>query len=351
MSLPMHVVHVNFAKNFRGGERQTLNLMQELVGHGIKQSLVCRPDGELAQRAIAAGISVIPVGHPAIGHLGIPPCTLTHVHEARGAYWAGLEALFRNTPYLITRRIPNPVSTGIATRSVYRHADAVVAVSADIARHLQHQIGRPPRVILDGPTQLVVDAIELAQIKQRCGTGPVIGHVGALQDHHKGQSVLIAAFQQLAETIPNARLLLVGHGPDLPLFKKLSKDDPRIIFAGFQDEVGAWLAAMDLFVFPSREEGLGSSVLDAMLLGIPVIAANVGGLPELIGSNERGWLVSGHDPTVWATAMHDALSNTEQTQQFIHAGRKFAQSTSSAAMAIAYLAIYQQIRDRKAALT
>ena len=108
---------------------------------------------------------------------------------------------------------------------------------------------------------------------------------------------------------------------------------------------------MDLFVFPSREEGLGSSVLDAMLLGVPVIAANVGGLPELIGSNERGWLVSGHDPSTWATTMRDALSNTEQAQRFIDAGRKFAQSTSSAAMATAYLAIYQQIRARKAALT
>lgn len=347
----MHVVHVNFAKSFRGGERQTLNLMQELVSHGITQSLVCRPHGELAQRARSAGISLIPVMHPVVGHLGMPPCTLIHVHEARGAYWAGLEALFRNTPYLITRRIPNPVSTGIATRSVYRHANAVVAVSADIALRLQRQIGRPPQVILDGSTQLVVDAHKFEQIKQRCGKGPVIGHIGALQDHHKGQSVLIAAFQKLAENIPDARLLLVGHGPDLPLFKKLSNDDPRIIFAGFQDEVGAWLAAMDLFVFPSREEGLGSSVLDAMLLGVPVIAAHVGGLPELIGSNERGWLVSGHDPIVWATAMRDALYSTEQKQRYIDAGKFFAQSTSNAAMATAYLTIYQQICDRKAALT
>lgn len=349
MSLPVHVLHVNFAKGFRGGERQTLNLMQGLLVHGITQSLVCRPGSELAERAAAAGMAIVPVKHPLMGHVTVPPASLIHVHEARAAYWAGLEALFRKTPYLITRRIPNPVSTGVATRSVYRYADAVVAVSMDVAHQLQQQINRQPQVIFDSCSAFTVDNMQLARIRQRCGTGPVIGHIGALQDHHKGQSVLIAAFHELVKRLPDARLLLVGGGPDQALFERMAQGDLRIIFAGFQSNIGAWLAAMDVFVFPSREEGLGSSVLDAMLLGVPVIASDVGGLPELIGRDERGWLVSGHDHLVWAQAIDRVLHSLPQHQDRLNAALKFAKENDIAGMTTQYLAKYRTISNSTAA--
>ena len=343
MSTPLRIGHVNFAKGFRGGERQTLSLMQALQSHCVEQWLICRPGGELSRRASAAGLSVCPVRHPAVGHIGVPAVSLIHAHEARGGYWAGLEALYRKTPYLITRRIPNPVSTGFATQLMYRHAAAVVAVSADVANALQRQIHRQPSVILDGCMPLPANDQLLMQIRQLCGRGPVIGHVGAMHDHHKGQSVLIAAFQQFVKTQPDARLLLVGDGPDLPRFKQLANDDPRIVFAGFQEDVGSWLAAIDLFVFPSREEGLGSSVLDAMLLGIPVIAAKVGGLPELIGDDQRGWLVEGHDPAIWCKKIAEVFSNPSQKKHRSEMALQFASANNVEAMASAYLNCYRRI--------
>lgn len=349
MSSPLHVLHVNFAKGFRGGERQTLSLMQGLHSHGVSQSLVCRSNCELAPRGVEAGLKVYPVRHPLLGHAGVPPATLIHVHEARGGYWAGIEAVLRKTPYLITRRISHPVSSGIATRLLYRHAAAVIGVSAYVSKQLQRQIGRQPGVILDGCLPLSVDDHQLSSIKLRCGSGPVIGHIGALQDSDKGQSVLIAAFQKLVLMYPDARLVLVGDGPDSLRLKQQANGDSRIIFAGFQNDVGAWLAAMDLFVFPSRKEGLGSSVLDAMLLAIPVIASDVGGLPELIGKQERGWLVSGHDPEVWCRAINEVLLDTTQKKQRIAAAKAFSKGNSVASMATDYLNIYREIQDSRAA--
>lgn len=343
MSTSLDVLHVNFAKGFRGGERQTLNLMLGLLSKGMSQALVCRRGSELALRAKAEGLTIVPVSHPLSGHLSVPPARLIHVHEARGGYWAGIETLLRKTPYLITRRIPNPVSTNAVTLALYRHAGAVVAVSANVANGLKQLAYRKPAIILDGCMPLPVNDQLSAKIRQRCGHGPIIGHVGALQDHHKGQSVLIAAFQKLVKTTPHARLLLIGNGPDFSRFKQLANDDPAIIFAGFQEDVGSWLAAMDLFVFPSREEGLGSSVLDAMLLGIPVIAAKIGGLPELIGNDARGWLVEGHEPAIWCKKIVQVLSDPSQQKLRAEEALKFAIANNIEAMASAYLKYYSQI--------
>ena len=156
-------------------------------------------------------------------------------------------------------------------------------MSQDVSRHLSNQTGLAVQTILSSATAYSANPDLVREIRQKLGGYPVIGHIGALHDHHKGQSVLIEAFHALLADYPEARLLLVGDGPDRARFESLAKGDKRIVFAGYQQEVGSWIAAMDAFCFPSREEGLGSSVLDAMALGVPVVASTVGGLPELIG--------------------------------------------------------------------
>jgi glycosyltransferase involved in cell wall biosynthesis len=142
---------------------------------------------------------------------------------------------------------------------------------------------------------------------------------------------------------PQARLLLVGEGPDRTHFESLAKGDKRIVFAGFQREVGSWIAAMDVFCFPSREEGLGSSVLDAMALGIPVVASAVGGLPELIGHDERGFLVGDHVPGNWSRSIMRILNDVAARKLRIGAARQFAGANGVAAMTKKYFGLYGDI--------
>lgn len=339
----IHIEHVNFAKGFRGGERQTLNLMEGLAALGVPQNLVCRPESELRKRAERIGIPTWQVSHPLFGHLTAPRANIVHVHEARGAYWAAIEHLLRGTPYLITRRIPNPVSGNPMNKLVYKRAAALIGVSLDVAARLEEQTGHGVDTILDSCTVHAADSERTSAIRYELGGGPIIGHVGALHDHHKGQSILIAAFRILTETFPHARLLLLGDGPDKGEFQRQARNDPRVVFAGFQHDVGSWIAAMDVFAFPSREEGLGSSVLDAMMLGVPVVTSAVGGLPELIGTQQRGLMVESVDPLGWASAIRRMLDDVPLRDCLRAAALRFALTHDIAAMTARYVDLYEQI--------
>lgn len=339
----MRITHVNFARGFRGGERQTLNLIEGLAGLGLEQTLVCRSGAELKKRVASLNITVKEVPHPLLGHAGSTHADIIHVHEARGAYWAAIERTLRDTPYIITRRIPNPISDSFATASVYRHADRLLGVSQDVASRLSKQTGLPVKAILSSTSTLPANSDRVREIRQKFGSGPIIGHVGALHDHHKGQSVLIQAFQRLLNDFPEAQLLLVGEGPDRSQFEALANGDSRIHFAGFQEDVGSWIAAMDLFCFPSREEGLGSTVLDAMALRVPVVAAMVDGLPELIGDNERGLGVADHDPATWEQSIRRMFGNDAIRTQRVDAANRFAMENGIDAMTKSYLAVYESV--------
>lgn len=340
----MHVVHVNFARGFRGGERQTLNLIHGLSGLGCRQTLICRPSSELMQRAQEeTDANVVATPHPLLGHFGPLRADLIHVHEARGAYWAWMQHRLRGTPYLITRRVTNPISAGWLTRTVYRQATVLVGVSSDVARRLAEQTGRKVEVVLDSCVRRSRDTAVRQAMREQLGGTPIIGHVGALHDEVKGQSTLIAAFKTLTRMWPNARLVFVGDGPDRERFQALADGDNRIVFAGQQRDVTAWLAAMDVFAFPSRAEALGSSVLDAMMLEIPVVASTAGGLPELTGRNERGLSVDGDDPAGWADAIRRMVEDDSFRQPLVQAAREFALTTDIEASAQRYWNLYKGV--------
>jgi glycosyltransferase involved in cell wall biosynthesis len=339
----MKITHVNFARGFRGGERQTVNLIEGLALKGVEQHLVCRPAAALIERVRHLDVKIVEVSHPLLGHLWTPAADLIHVHEARAAYWAAIEHALHKTPYIITRRIPNAISDSRITAAVYRHARLLFGVSQDVARGLAWQTGRAVNAILSSSTFQKVNAQQVLALRQQFGKGPVIGHIGALHEEHKGQSVLIEAFRILLKKYPDARLVLVGEGPDRARFEALAGNDPRVVFAGFQRNVDVWNAAMDVLAFPSRSEGLGSSVLDAMALGVPVVSSTVGGLPELIGEDVRGLGVRERCPIAWAGAIDRLLGDAALRARLVKAGQRFAQQNNAEAMTHSYLRAYATI--------
>jgi glycosyltransferase involved in cell wall biosynthesis len=343
----MKIAHVNFASGFRGGERQTLNLIGGLSKSGFEQILVCRRGSELQRRATQSGIATCDVLHPLLGHARSLCSDIIHVHEARAAYWAAIEHAMRKTEYVITRRIPNPISNSSLTTGIYRRAAGLVGVSQDVSDRLSRQVAKPVNTILSSTSDLAPKLETVQKIKRYLGRGPIIGHVGALHDHHKGQSVLIEAFHKLTLRVPEAKLILIGEGPDQARFARLANGDKRIMLLGSQEEVGAWIAAMDVFAFPSREEGLGSTVLDAMALGVPVIASAVGGLPELLGENERGLLLASHDSREWADAIANSLAHDDARGQRVRAAYRFALQHDTSRMVARYIELYESVQRNR----
>jgi glycosyltransferase involved in cell wall biosynthesis len=135
----------------------------------------------------------------------------------------------------------------------------------------------------------------------------VFGAAGRL-NREKGHRVLLDAFSLLHKMLPGQpmELLLLGEGREEAALRTQAKRlgiEPRVCFAGFQRRSAAWMKVMDCLVQPSLTDGMPNSVLEAMLLGIPVIATDTGGIPDVIDAGETGLLVEPDSAVALAEAM------------------------------------------------
>lgn len=151
--------------------------------------------------------------------------------------------------------------------------------------------------------------------------------VGNLR-REKGHSTLLRAFLSIAGEIPNARLVLVGDGPERATLERQAQAfglKDRVDFEGAVNDVWPYLAEADVFVLPSRSEALGIAVLEAMAAGAPVVASAVGGVPELIEDGVSGTLVPAEDEEALALSLRRLLKSPQERSRLGEAGREKAQ--------------------------
>ncbi|MDY6942157.1 MAG: glycosyltransferase family 4 protein [Pseudomonadota bacterium] len=345
----MHVCHINLARGYRGGERQTELLIRALAARGIQQTLIARAGEPLTTRlADVPELACREANRPFFRQaLRRTACELVHAHEAKAAHLAYQMHRLRRLPYVVTRRVPNPLKSNRLTRSVYLNAASVVAISQAVRDTLLHYDARlDPPVIPSASSALETDAARLAELRRRFDRRFVVGHVGALVDKHKGQSVLIETARRLKTTCPKMIFLLIGDGADAAGLRAQAAGLDNVVFEGYVNNVGDYLAVMDMFVFPSREEGLGSILLDAMAFGLPIVASRVGGIPELIADGDNGRLVPPGDGPALAEAVSDLYHDSALRQAFGDRARTVAESFQPGVMAQRYLAIYRQILNK-----
>jgi len=175
----------------------------------------------------------------------------------------------------------------------------------------------------------------------------LIGNVGNLYPV-KGQKHLVRAFAELFKSFPaDVYLVLVGRGGErddlLALVCELGIPKERVIFAGFRNDIQNIMNSLDLYVQPSLSEGHPVAVLEAMSLGVPVIATAVGGIPEIVDHDRYGRLVT---PASWedlCLAMADYLRNPEAFQEKASLARsRVCYEFSIEKMALNYIDTYQQ---------
>jgi glycosyltransferase involved in cell wall biosynthesis len=146
-------------------------------------------------------------------------------------------------------------------------------------------------VIRDCTTDRNIDLSVAQDLRKKYAGKFVIGHVARLHDRYKGQSDLIEVAKKLYEDgYKNFHFLFIGKGPDLKKLQRQADGYDSIEFIGFKENIEDYYGLLDLFVFPSRAEGLGSSILDAFKFKVPVVATDAGGIPELVKHEETGLL-------------------------------------------------------------
>lgn len=149
------------------------------------------------------------------------------------------------------------------------------------------------------------------------------GFVGRL-DPEKGVAELGSAWPVIAGAVPGAHLVITGTGGDQSILRRKLADDPRVHWLGFRRDVPAILKALDVLLIPSRSEAFGLVAAEAMAAGTPVVATQVGGIPEVVIQDEQGILVPPRDPGALARAGIALATDPERRKRMGHSGTERA---------------------------
>jgi glycosyltransferase involved in cell wall biosynthesis len=259
---------------------------------------------------------------------------IVHFHTAH-AHTLGLLAAQRaGVPIrVLSRRVDFHIHRHPLNRWKYGPAlTAVVAISDGIRKVLLEDGIAPERVIT------VRSGIDMERIR-KVGDGSglrdefgisgdclVVGMVAALAPHKDHRTFLEAA-ALVKKKISRIRFLLVGEGPlqaDLLRLTKKLDLAREVIFTGFRDDVLEITGLVDVFVLSSYLEGMGTAVLDAMALGKPVVATEVGGIPEIVIDGETGLLVPSRSPNALADAVVQLAADPDLRRRMGVSGRSRA---------------------------
>jgi glycosyltransferase involved in cell wall biosynthesis len=198
------------------------------------------------------------------------------------------------------------------------------------------------KVIPSAYSKLSVNHNNINKIKQRFQNKFLIGNIGELDNKHKGQYYLIEAMKKLQNTHPNIHLILLGKGIDEQKYKDQSKELSNITFEGFVLNVGDYISCFDLFVFPSLHEGLGSILFDIMQFKVPIIASNVGGIPDIIQDNQNGILVPPKNSDAIYEAIVKLYNNKDLREKLANCALADIENYSFENMTNRYLELYKE---------
>jgi glycosyltransferase involved in cell wall biosynthesis len=271
-----------------------------------------------------------------IAHLEIVQPDVIHTHMYRadivGTRAAlSLDASGVRRPYIISTVHSSRVRSHEDRELLRRltpEMDQLIAVSKSIERKIvdEHRTGAPVRLIYNGVDLQRYDHQDpCCTLRDEYGMelgSQIVGVVARLEPE-KGHQTLIEAWPHVLREVPDAYLLIVGEGSRRDFLEQLAaahKVAHRVVFTGRRDDIPAVTAALDVAVLPSWREAQGLSILEAMALSRPVVASDVGGIPEMIEDGVTGLLVEHDNPVALAAALVRLLKDHAYADTLARAG-------------------------------
>ncbi len=316
-----------------GSTQSIVGLSRYLVRRGHRVLVGCRPDVLLARLAREAGLPVVPLEFARLGALTralaiilagerVDVVNSHATRDRRALTWLRWRGRLPQA-FVVTRRTM-PLTSPLELLPIGLTADRTIAVSDAVARALRRRLhpGTRLRVVPNGIALERVEAPvpppDRAAARAALGdTGgrPVVVVVSRLKD----QAVLLQALPAVERPLV---LALVGIDGDERL-RALAAAVPahhRVVFVPVTDRPLAFYHLATVAALPSRIEGLSQSLLEAMALGLPVVASDAGGNPDLVTPGDTGLLVPALDPAAWARALARVLGDAEFSRRIARAG-------------------------------
>ena len=361
----MRVLYVNHTAGVSGAERSLLSLLAALPD--TVAPLVATPRGRLAGEAQRLGLPTTRIPgtagslrlHPmhtplALGEMAAAAgfvrlaarrhrADLIHANSIRAGIVLGLaRPPSASIVHIRDCLPPGPVTTA-TMHLIAATATTVVANSEYTARSVRSAASNARVEVVHNPVDLERwDPARIDRIRARAGLGGagerrlLLGVVAQLSPW-KGQDTAIEALRILREEGIDAHLLLIGSAKFVARATRFDNEgyvarlralvadaglEDYVSWMGEREDVPELVRALDVLLLPSWEEPFGRALIEAMALGVPVIATNVGGPPEIIQDGREGYLVAPREPEAWARAIRRLLESPERGFEMGRAGRR-----------------------------
>jgi len=370
------IFHLDDGKELRGGQRQLLYLVKELTKLGHTNYIVCRKDSPLERTALRKGFKTVTLPYffewdpvsaallnsrirslrTACGHCEPP---ILHAHTSHTAAVSYLASINMNCVRIAHRRVDFVPSRGLSSRFKYEKAHRVIAISRPV-KEIMLSLG-----LSEDKIAVVNSTVDLDEtpwenggfekyrqtarinIARKFGIPPEAPWIGSLIAlvPHKDPENFAKAAALVVKKHPEARFLIAGEGELAGNVRRLVKAlhiEDRFHLLGYYDEPYELLAAFDIFVLPSSEEGMGSVLIEAMNSRLPIVATRAGGITDVIEDRANGLIVDIKDPEGLAAAQIELLEDPPLRLRISEEGHRRRLDFSSPKMAELTLKVYEQ---------
>lgn len=361
----MKVLHITSPKTWRGGEQQLMYLTEELKVLRVEQIVMCPFNSAVHKYCLKhhinhvtyfKGFSANPMVAFRVAHVcKRESVDLIHVHDSHAHNFAVLSAVLtqNTTPIIVSRRVDFAIQGSAVSLFKYNHPRIrkIVCVSQAIANIMSEYIEDKSKltVVYSGIDLSKFEGIERG-IRLRSEfdipeSSELVGCVAALAPH-KDYPTLVAAAKLLIDQGMDVHFVAIGEGPERKKIEDAideAKIGHRFHLAGFRTNVPQLLAELDQFVITSETEGLGTSVIDAMAMALPIVATSAGGIIELITHEESALLCAVKNPKQIAESIARMQSDQTLKKRLAQSAKQRAKLFSKAETARKTRKIYEQV--------
>ncbi|MFH1050461.1 MAG: glycosyltransferase family 4 protein [bacterium] len=356
------VLHIDLENGWRGGQKQALYLLERELQSGINSHFFCRENSEIHKILFKNNyphsaikyknefdlLSAYKIAKYAKNN----SCNIINCHSSHSLSIGLLSKFFYSKPKLIgVRRVDFKISGNFLSKWKYNShkVDKIVCVSEAIKNVMKPYIKNKNKLfaIHSGVDTEKYLNYNSESLKSELGVENkiVVGTIAAFADH-KDYPTLIKSAKEILDRRSNIVFVAVGDGELLKQMKNLVKElaiGQNFIFTGFRTDIGELLNLFDIFVLSSKEEGLGTSILDAMSVGLPIAATKAGGIPEIVNDKVNGILCNIGDCQSLSEAILELANDEQLRKSYGDNSKELVKEFSIEVTTQKYLDLYKQL--------
>jgi len=348
----LNILHTESSLGWGGQEIRILEEAKGLKKRGYRVIIACQPGSRLSKRAEDAGIEVMTLS---MKRTSYPSAILRlrriiedynvdilNTHSSIDSWLASIAGrLSKRKPVILrTRHLSTPISKSLLSRILYKRLPhRVITTGESIRKKMVEENGFDGERIVSIPTGVDLDVFDLRKVNGTLRKEwdipedlPVIGMVAVIRSW-KGHEDFIDAVQIVLKESPEARFFIVGDGPRREIVREYIRKrglEGSIIMTGERDDIPQAMASFDIVVLPSyANEGLPQAIAQALSMERPVVASNIGSIPELVIDGETGYLVPPKNPSILSKKIISLLKDEQLRGKMGKAGRRLVTSSFS----------------------